>query len=113
MKTSYIISRFAQIFTDEEISRMSYRETRGIIEAVIVDVHGLKVVKARRLINNIINLIMGSFELFVIHGYHNGTAIRDMLREGIGNHKVVSWIGVAGNQGITCLTILAVCSDVK
>ncbi len=43
------------------------------------DLHGKTVPEAKREIHNLVNMTLGAFRLTVIHGYHGGTAIKDML----------------------------------
>ena len=43
------------------------------------DIHGKTVLEAKRDIHNIINLTRAPLRLTVIHGYHSGTALKNML----------------------------------
>lgn len=72
---------------------------------VIVDVHGLTTRQAKRLINNIIAMIRRPFSLEVIHGYHHGTAIRDMIYTDLANTKIQSRHLETWNPGITVMAI--------
>lgn len=68
---------------------------------VTVDLHGLTTAQAKRLLNNIIAMIRRPFTLEIIHGYHHGTAIRDMIYQDFPNPKVVSRHLNMCNPGIT------------
>lgn len=72
---------------------------------VIVDMHGLTVAQARRLLNNIIAMIRRPFQLEIIHGYHHGTAIRDMIYTDFHNPKMVSCHINMCNPGISLAEI--------
>lgn len=105
MNKGKLISRFKMIFTTNEIGRISFEMKDNDIEAIKVDVHGLTCARAKRFINNIINLIMDAFKLIVIHGFNHGTAIRDMLRGEFTNVKIDSLFSVMENDGVTYMVI--------
>lgn len=84
--------------------RLVAEEENGQVK-VTVDVHGLSASQAKRLINNIIVAIRRSFELVVIHGYHHGTAIRDMIYRELENPKIQQKHLEFWNPGITTMTI--------
>ena len=100
-----LIKRFMMVFTPSEIERITFEMKDEAIEVVKVDVHSLKCAIARRFINNIINLILGSVKLIVIHGFNHGTAIRDMLRQSFSNIKIDEIFSIVENDGVTCMTI--------
>lgn len=96
-----IKSRFSLILTKEEMDRLSFKMMKdGGIE-VVANVHGLKVYQAKRFINNIINIAKTSIKMDVIHGYNHGTAIKDMIKNNIGNSKVYDIIQDQKNLGVT------------
>lgn len=105
MNKTMLIKRFMMIFTSNEIDRISFEIKNEAVSIIKVDVHGLKCVTAKRFINNIINLIIDSFELIIIHGFNHGTAIRDMLRGDFYNYKIEKCYGSIENDGITCMII--------
>lgn len=84
--------------------RLVAEENEGRVK-VTVDVHGLTTRQAKRLINNIIAMIRCSFELDIIHGYHHGTAIRDMIYTDLSNTKIRSKHLELWNPGITVMAI--------
>ncbi len=99
-----LVMKLKTILTPDELERINihYEERPRII----VDVHGLICIKARRLIDNIINLLQISFVMIVVHGYNHGTAIKDMLAYNYSNPHVCSKSGDLYNQGITYLQII-------
>ena len=97
-------SLMEQILTEDELSRIHF-EITGTGTCVSVDVHRLTVAEAKRLIKNLIALIRGDFILEVIHGYLNGTAIKDMIHEETLSKKVVDKKCPFYNLGITYLKI--------
>ncbi len=78
-----------------------------MFESVIeIDVHGLNSFQAKTLIDSKIKKSKGAYRIRVIHGYNNGTALRDMIRnEYGGNHKHVKRIEIGFNQGQTDLIL--------
>ena len=99
-----LIMRLSMILTVDDLKRIEVDEGKGgtLIKA---DVHGLKCREAKRLINNIINVIRQAFHLIVIHGYNHGTAIKDMLAHSYENTHVVEKFIDCNNQGVTHLIV--------
>ena len=75
----------------------------GTLEAIL-DVHGLKCVQVRKIINNMLNLARQRLCLAVIHGFNHGTAIKDMLPS-MDNPHIVSTACDANNPGKTYIMI--------
>lgn len=77
----------------------------GIVE---IDVHGLNCEQALLRVEREVKTAHPSvYRLRIIHGYHGGTRIKEMLLEEFGyerNEKVRRIIG-GGNQGITELVL--------
>ena len=75
----------------------------GIIE---VDLHGMTQVQARVAVESALKRASKSvYRLRLIHGYNNGTALRDMLRKEFAGHKKVLRIELGMNPGITDLVL--------
>ena len=77
----------------------------GIIEA---DVHGMTAVEAQLHINQILNHTgTAVYRIRVIHGYHGGTGIKQMLSEefSYGRHDKVKRVVNGDNPGITELIL--------
>lgn len=98
-------SRLMQILTLDEIRRITITEKTGEQVRIVVDVHGMKCYQARRLINNIINAARSVFHLLVIHGYHRGTAIKDMLARDFSNIHIVERYVDFYNEGLTHMIV--------
>ena len=94
------------ILTKDELERLHFCTTKEGVIQLVLDVHELKVKKAKQLISNIINVIMDAFRLYVIHGYHGGTAIREMIRHNMNLPRIESIVPAEGNnEGATVLYI--------
>ncbi len=78
-----------------------------MFESVIeVDVHGLNTYQAKTVIDSKLKKAKGAYRIRVVHGFNNGTALRDMIRREYGkNHKTVKRIEVGLNQGQTDLVL--------
>ena len=104
--------RMRQVFTDEEMRRISVNVTDGRA-TVIADVHGMGCLQARVFISNVIALFRGAFNLIVVHGFNHGTALRDMIRrnpfEEISS-KINSVRSLPWNDGVTQMDIRALCA---
>lgn len=96
-----------QIFTKEQLDRI--KAAAGNIR---IDVHGLGVYDAIRLIKNVIalNFRRHNFTIEIVHGYNGGSAIMQALRGSKKNRLPVS-TRITGietcpwNLGITYLTV--------
>lgn len=73
---------------------------------ITYDAHGQTVAEARRTIHNIVNLSRIPIQLGIIHGYHNGTAIKDMLQTENFYGKVACMFCPADNAGKTIMRII-------
>lgn len=72
--------------------------------SIKIDLHGHTVDSARKLITDTLrNLPKNVREISVVHGYHSGTALRDMVRK-YSNPKIESKV-LSLNQGITIFII--------
>ena len=95
-------NRFKLIFNEKELDRITCDEENGN-KIIIVDVHGMKCSAVERFVHNIITIVHAAFNLLIIHGYHGGTAIRDMLRTGFIDSRVLSVAPDINNDGRTFL----------
>lgn len=99
--------RLEEIFTDEEMSRITISDSIGGCLLITADVHGMKCRQARRFINNIINVIRMVFHLMIIHGYNHGRAIKDMLAGDFHNIHISEQHPDPYNQGVTYMSLYA------
>lgn len=75
----------------------------GIIE---INVHGMNQYQAKMKIQSVLKRLNSSVYIIrIIHGYHNGTILRDMLRREFRSHPKIKRIELSLNQGITDLII--------
>ena len=78
MKYKKAVEICRMFMTDNELSKVTMGS--GTTD-LMVDVHGMTVMEARRYIRNLILAVsrrVSEFVLLVIHGFHGGHAIRDM-----------------------------------
>ena len=90
--------KLMMIFTKEELNRISENG-----HTITVDLHGLIVRDAKRLLNNLMVLNRDGYDICAIHGYNHGTAIKEMIRGTLGNPRLSSKKSVNGNYGRTVL----------
>jgi len=79
--------------------------TTGIVE---VDIHGMTAYEAKGYIDKILTKVDGSvYRIRVIHGYHGGTSLKNMLTDeyGFERSKKVKKIQGGNNPGITELVL--------
>ena len=75
----------------------------GITE---LDLHGMTQVQARAAVDAALRRASKSvYRLRLIHGYHSGTALRDILRREFAGHKKVLRMELGLNQGSTDLVL--------
>lgn len=75
----------------------------GIIE---IDIHGYDKVNAKTYIDLVLKKSGGSvYRLRIIHGYNNGTELKNMIRSVYKNHPKVRRIEFGLNQGETDLIL--------
>ncbi|MEG0397293.1 MAG: Smr/MutS family protein [Oscillospiraceae bacterium] len=76
-----------------------------ISEGIItLDLHGKNVYWAKTAIDAALRRSRGTYRIRIIHGYNNGTAIRDMIREDYAHHPLVLRLASAGD-GVTDLIL--------
>ena len=73
---------------------------------ITIDVHGMTQYQAQIAINaQLRRAPSGVYRLRIIHGYHSGTALRDMIRREYGKNTKVKRIEFGLNQGETDLVL--------
>ena len=90
------------ILTKEELDRIT-EEVRDNVPALTVDLHGLKVKEAKRLLGNLMALNREGCDIRVIHGYLHGMAIKNMIYDTLENPRLTEKQRVKGNYGMTVL----------
>ena len=67
-----------------------------------LDIHGMTCTQAQAAIDAALRRAGGSvYRLEVVHGYHGGTQLREMVRRVYARHPRVSRLEVGLNQGAT------------
>ncbi len=75
----------------------------GIIE---LDIHGMTEYQARICIDsNLKKTDKSIYRIRIIHGFHNGTVLKDMVKHGYAGHTRVLRIESGLNEGITDLVL--------
>lgn len=75
----------------------------GIME---IDIHGMTKSQAKVSIDSILKKVKANvYRIIVIHGYHSGTELKDMVRKDYRNHPKVIRVELGLNQGITELIL--------
>lgn len=100
MEKELIRNRLSIIFTKDELNRLTFNQDQSGVE-IIADVHGMKCFQAKRFLNNILNMASYKIKLTVIHGYNHGTAIKDMISNGLGNSHIIQTYNDEKNIGRT------------
>ncbi|MBD5160632.1 MAG: hypothetical protein HDT14_01130 [Oscillibacter sp.] len=71
-----------------------------------VDLHGMNCAQAQAAVDAALRRADGSvYRLEVIHGYHGGVQLRDMIRRVYGRHPKVKRLEMGLNQGATELVL--------
>lgn len=77
--------------------------TQGIIE---INIHDMNRFQAKTLIDSKLKKAKtDTYRIRIIHGYHGGTALKEMIRSEYKKHPKVIRIEVGINQGITDLVL--------
>lgn len=76
---------------------------KGIVE---IDVHGMNQFQAKTVIQSALKKAdRGTYIIRIVHGYHNGTVLKDMIRREYKNHPKVLRIELSLNPGVTELIL--------
>ena len=105
MKYKKAVEVCRMFMTEDELSKVMMGDSRTDL---MIDVHGMTVMGAKRYIRNLILAVsrqVSEFVLLVIHGFHGGHAIRDMLWSGPVCNKVRAIRGSRKNPGATLLVV--------
>lgn len=104
MNTGRLTARFETVFAEPMLERIRIAASpEGEAVKITIDVHGLTCREAKRFISNTVNLSGGCCITEIIHGYRQGTRIRDMIRNKFSNPHIRHIIADFRNPGITCL----------
>lgn len=82
---------------------MPDRQKAGIVEA---DIHGMNAYQAKVKIDTLLKQADKSvYRIRVVHGYHSGTILKDMVCKEYQKHPKVLRLDHAVNEGITDLIL--------
>ena len=71
-----------------------------------LDIHGMTCTQAQAAIDAALRRAGGSvYRLEVVHGYHGGTQLREMVRRVYARHPRVKRLEIGLNQGATALVL--------
>ena len=102
-----LCKRIRFVVFGDDCWRVGIHYDNGVPE-ISLDVHGLTVPEAKRIIRNVINVSRESIlHLNIIHGYHHGTAIKSMLEAESFAGRVSERFCPDENPGQTIMTIAA------
>ena len=77
--------------------------TGGILE---LDIHSMTQAQAKIAVDAKLRRVgSGVYRIRIIHGYHGGTALRDMIRREYTGHPKVKRIEIGLNMGVTDLVL--------
>lgn len=75
----------------------------GILE---IDIHGLNQQQAQKAIDvKLRKASAGVYRIRIIHGFHGGTSLKEMIQREYRNHEKVIRLGLGNNQGETFLIL--------
>lgn len=89
----------------KRLKTVTYNEEKP--SKITYDTHGQTCEEARKTIKNIVNVSLVPLCLTVIHGYHRGTAIKDMLATESFSGRLTNRYCPARNPGITVMHVEA------
>lgn len=73
---------------------------------VRIDLHGMSCCQAQAAIDAVLRRARrDTYRVELIHGYHGGSALRDMIRRAYKNHPKVRRIDIGLNPGVTELVL--------
>ncbi len=97
-------NKLEMVLTREEIERIKENLDK---RTIMVDLNGLKVKSAKRLLMNLMALNRDGYDIYAIHGYHGGTAIKQMITNDLSSPRLIEKRKVKRNEGVTILTMQA------
>ena len=74
------------------------RPAVGPAPIVTLDLHGKTQYQARVALDALLRRSKGVYCIHVVHGYHNGTVLRDMVRQEYAAHQKILRIEPAGES---------------
>ena len=69
-----------------------------------IDIHGMTTADAKKMLERTIAVAPANCEITIVHGFHGGQALQNMVRKGL-KHKRIKQKILSLNQGETILVI--------
>lgn len=90
-----------------DTTRLSVCRDRDDNLFVIVNIHYLDKINAKKIINNTIGAVPRGigFTVEVIHGYHHGTELKRFINQDLVNDRIIDRRPVDYDEGITFLKV--------
>lgn len=70
-----------------------------------VDIHGMNRYQAKIRLDSVLKKNRGVYRIRVIHGYHGGTELKEMVKYEYGKNPLVRRVIPGANEGITELVL--------
>lgn len=70
-----------------------------------IDIHGMNRYQAKTRLDGLLKKSRGVYRIRVIHGYRNGTELKEMIRYEYGKNPLVKRVVPGANEGITELIL--------
>lgn len=86
----------------------NYSEDDNGYLVVEADLHGMTKNEAKFIVNGIMSMYSFEFTLVLIHGYNNGTILKDMIQYEINNKRISIKYRYKHNEGVTLLSIKSI-----
>jgi DNA-nicking Smr family endonuclease len=82
-------------------------EQKRVISGVVeIDIHGMTKYQAKICLDNLLKKVNhGVYRIRVIHGFHSGTELKDMVRSNYRKHPKIIRIEMGLNAGISELVL--------
>ncbi len=98
------MNKLTFLFKKEWLERISVGKEENTIT---IDLHYLTIKEAEKLVKNTIALTGGEYKMDLIHGYNNGTALKEFIHNTNISSRVQKKVSPQWNPGLTELLIAA------
>ena len=105
MEAESIKKRLSIVLPLEMQSKISVKRDESGHVLVVMDLHGMSKQEAKRITKNVILVLRGTFTLALIHGYNNGTVLKEYIHNELRNERIQKRYCQAWNPGETFLEI--------
>ncbi len=102
-----MMDRMSYLLPGENLQRVRIGHGPSGEMIIRLDLHGMRVAQARRVIEGILLLSREDFLLDLIHGYSHGTALKELIFCNLQNTRIRERRSLPHNPGETLLRIAA------